>query len=171
MTLEEAAARFAAAGVASKPLRARAATALTRCPRTAARQIGLLRVLVGDVSKAGAVLAKSPGLGCPNPDHPGHMLFPLLDAMRVAADKRVEGILGNSRRRRYGHAALLVASCVVCAQEARGRAPAMGRRAPPAVLASPCVQRGTGASLREPGSDAAGLKRARRSPRASRREI
>jgi hypothetical protein len=34
-----------------------------------------------------------------------------IDAMRVAADKRVEGILGNSRRRHYGHAALLVA-CV-----------------------------------------------------------
>ena len=38
-----------------------------------------------------------------------------IDAMRVAADKRVEGILGNSRRRHYGHAALLVASCVAYA--------------------------------------------------------
>ena len=47
-----------------------------------------------------------------------------IDAMRVAADKRVEGILGNSRRRHYGHAALLVASCVDrCAEEARGRVP------------------------------------------------
>jgi hypothetical protein len=54
--------------------------ALTRCPnlRTAARQIGLLRVLGGDVSGAVAVLAKSPGLGWSNPDHPGHTLFPLL---------------------------------------------------------------------------------------------
>jgi hypothetical protein len=33
-----------------------------------------------------------------------------IDAMRVAADKRVEGTLGNSRRQRCGHAALLVAS-------------------------------------------------------------
>jgi len=168
-----------------EPLRRRAAMALTLCPKTAARQIGLLRVLVGDVSGAGAVLAKSPGLGWSNPDHPGHMLFPLLatllsnrpisdalvteleatgrdllesfaltddedkpkratpsiaallqrtrpritptdpdrdaaiDAMRVAADKRVEGILGNSRRRHYGHAALLVASCVAYAPKKR----------------------------------------------------
>jgi hypothetical protein len=153
--------------------------------RTAARQIGLLRVLVGDVNRAGAVLAKSPGLGWSNPDHPGHMLFPLLatllsnrpigdalmteleatgrdplesfaltddedkpklttpsiaaliqstrssialtdsdrdtaiDAMRVAADKRVEGILGNSRRQRYRHAALLVASCIAYAPKKR----------------------------------------------------
>ena len=35
-----------------------------------------------------------------------------IDAMRVAAEKRVEGILGHSRRRHYGHAALLVASCL-----------------------------------------------------------
>jgi hypothetical protein len=168
-----------------EPIRAKAAKALARCPKTAARQIGLLRVLVGDVSGAGAVLAKSPGLGWSNPDHPGHMLFPLLatllsnrpigdalmteleatgrdpleslaltddedkaklttpsiatliqrtpssialtdsdrdtaiDAMRVAADKRVEGILGNSRRQRYGHAALLVASCVAYAPKTR----------------------------------------------------
>jgi hypothetical protein len=168
-----------------EPIRAKAAKALARCPKTAARQIGLLRVLVGDVSGAGALLAKSPGLGWSNPDHPGHLLFPLLaallsnrpigdalvtelagtgrdplesfaptddehkprlttppivaliestrpsialtdphrdaaiDAMRVAADKRVEGILGNSRRQHYGHAALLVASCVAYAPKKR----------------------------------------------------
>jgi hypothetical protein len=39
--------------------------------------------------------------------------------MRVAADKRVEGILGNSRRQHYGHAALLVASCVAYAPKKR----------------------------------------------------
>jgi hypothetical protein len=33
-----------------------------------------------------------------------------IDAMRIAAEKRTEGILGNSRRQHYGHAALLVAS-------------------------------------------------------------
>jgi hypothetical protein len=168
-----------------EPIRAKAAKALARCPKTAARQIGLLRVLVGDVSGAGALLAKSPGLGWSNPDHPGHLLFPLLaallsnrpigdalvtelaatgrdplesfaptddehkprlttppivaliestrrsialtdphrdaaiDAMRVAADKRVEGILGNSRRQHYGHTALLVASCVAYAPKKR----------------------------------------------------
>jgi hypothetical protein len=35
--------------------------------------------------------------------------------MCVAAERRVEGILGRSRRRLYGHAALLVASCVALA--------------------------------------------------------
>jgi len=158
---------------------------LVRCPKTATRQIGLLRVLVGDVTGAAAVLAKSPGLGWSNPDHPGHTLFPLLamllsnrtigdalvteleatgrdplesfavtdeehkpklrtpsnvvliqsvrpsialtdpdrdaaiDAMRIAAEKRTEGILGNSRRQHYGHAALLVASCVAFAPKSR----------------------------------------------------
>jgi hypothetical protein len=165
--------------------RMKATKALARCRKTAARQIGLLRVLVGDVTEAAAVLAKSSGLGWSNPDHPGHTLFPLLamllskgtiggalvtqleatardpldsfasteeghkpklatpsivalvqgarsgialtdpdrdaaiDAMRIAAEKRVDGILGNSRRQRYGHAALLVASCVACAPKRR----------------------------------------------------
>jgi hypothetical protein len=42
-----------------------------------------------------------------------------LDAMRVAAEKRVQGILEHSRRRQYGHAALLVASCVASAPKRR----------------------------------------------------
>jgi hypothetical protein len=166
-------------------IRSKATRSLTRCPKTAARQIGLLRVLVGDVTGAAAVLAKSPGLGWSDPDHPGHTLFPLLaitlsngtiggasvteleatgrdpleslavpdegqkprlstpsimvliqsvrpsialtdpdrdaviDAMRIAAEKRTEGILRNSRRQHYGHAALLVASCVACAPKSR----------------------------------------------------
>jgi hypothetical protein len=166
-------------------IRSKAARSLARCPKTATRQIGLLRVLVGDVTGAAAVLAKSPGLGWSNPDHPGHTLFPLLamllsngtiggasvpeleatgrdplqsfavpdeehkprlrtpsivvliqsvrpsialtdpdrdaviDAMRIAAEKRTEGILGNSRRQHYGHAALLVASCAAFAPKSR----------------------------------------------------
>jgi hypothetical protein len=169
-------------------IRSRAANALARCPKSAARQIGLLRVLVGDVTGAAAVLSKSPGLGWSNPEHPGHILFPLLamllsggtigaalvreleatgreplesfavmdkddrpklktpaivvlvqsvhpsialsdpdrdaaiDAMRIAAAKRTEGILGNSRRQHYGHAALLVASCVAYAPRKRAAA-------------------------------------------------
>ena len=42
-----------------------------------------------------------------------------IDAMRITAEKRVEGLLGNSRRRHYGHAALLVASCVAVAPKNR----------------------------------------------------
>ena len=165
-------------GHEQEPLRTKATRAVARCPKTAVRQVGLLRVLLGDVTGAATLLSKSPGLGWSNPDHPGHTLFPLLatllsngvigdalvteleatardplealamtdeehkpklitpsmvaliqrarpgialtdpdrdaavDAMRIAAEKRVEGILGNSRRQHYSHAALLVASCV-----------------------------------------------------------
>jgi len=172
-------------GHEQEPIRTKAARALARCPKTAARQIGLLRVLLGDVTGAAALLSKSPGLGWSNPDHPGHTMFPLLamllsngtigdtlvteleatgrdplesfamtedahkpklptpsivalirggrpgitlpdaardaaiDAMRIAAEKRLDGILGNSRRQHYGHAALLVASCVACAPNRR----------------------------------------------------
>ena len=167
------------------PIRTRATKALAHCPKTAARQTGLLRVLLGDVTGAAAVLAKSPGLGWSNPDHPGHTVFPLLamllsdgtigdalvteleatgrdplesfavadeghkprlrtpslvaliqsvrpsialtdpdrdaaiDAMRTAAAKRTEGILANSRRQHYGHAAQLVAACVAFAPRRR----------------------------------------------------
>lgn len=78
-----------------EPIRARAAKALARCPETAARQFGLLRVLVGDVSGAGAVLAKSPGLGWSNPDHPGHMLFPLLATL--LSNRPIGDALGGTR--------------------------------------------------------------------------
>lgn len=39
--------------------------------------------------------------------------------MRIAAEKRVDEILDNSRRQHYGHAALLVASCVAFAPKSR----------------------------------------------------
>lgn len=38
-------------------------------------------------------------------------------ARHSAAEKRLEGILGNSRRRHYVHASLLVASCVASASK------------------------------------------------------
>src|SRR5207245_1217678 len=72
----------------------------------------------------------------------------VIDAMRIAAEKRTEGILGNSRRPHYGHAALLVASCVAFAPESR--ASELLRWAAdlrPTVLAPPCVQRGADASV------------------------
>jgi hypothetical protein len=43
----------------------------------------------------------------------------MLDAMRVTAERRIEGILGESRRRHYGHAATLVASCLAVAPRHR----------------------------------------------------
>jgi hypothetical protein len=166
----------------------RAKRAVKHCPRAAGRQLGLLRVLIGDFQGAAIVLSKSAGLGWSDQDHPGHVLFALfaillsdnrsgpvamafvdrleparrdpldmefsndvhvrpkleapsivtliellqpnsgwqatdrdavLDAMRVAAEKRVEAILGHSRRRHYGHAAMLTATCVALAPKAR----------------------------------------------------
>jgi hypothetical protein len=173
-------------GHEQEAIRTKATRAVARCPKTAGRQVGLLRLLVGEVTGAAAVLSKCPGLGWSNPDHPGHTMFPLLamllsngtigealvteleatardplnsfapteeeeykpklatpsivaliqgarpgialtepdqdaaiDAMRIAAEKRTEGILNNSRRQHYGHAALLVASCVAFAPKSR----------------------------------------------------
>jgi hypothetical protein len=46
-------------------------------------------------------------------------------AMRMAAAKRTEGILGNSRRQHYGQAARLVAACIAFAPNRRVRVPEM----------------------------------------------
>jgi hypothetical protein len=165
-------------------LRRKARSILSRCPKTAGRQLGLLRLLAGDIGAAADLLSQSPGLGWSSDEHPGHVLFPsfalllahrtsrslpdalladlestcrdplevlphddverrpkldtpsiatliqgvsstitvveedlrsMVDSMCIAAERRVAGILGNSRRRQYGHAAMLVASCVALA--------------------------------------------------------
>ena len=171
-------------------LRLKARKIVSRCPKTAGRQLGLLRLLACDVSAAADLLSQAPGLGWSNDEHPGHVLFPsfalllahrtsrsvpdalladlestcrdplevlshddverrpklgtpsiatliqgvsstitvveenlrsMVDSMCVAAERRVEGILGNSRRRQYGHAAMLVASCVALAPAGGGK--------------------------------------------------
>jgi hypothetical protein len=171
-------------------LRTKARKIVSRCPKTAGRQLGLLRLLAGDISAAADLLSQAPGLGWSSDEHPGHLLFPsfalllarrtsrrvpdtlladlgstcrdplealypddvesrpklgtpsiatliqrasstiivadedlrsMVGAMRVAAERRVEGVLGNSRRRHYGHAAMLVASCVLLAPAAGGK--------------------------------------------------
>ena len=168
----------------------RARNAIKHCSATAARQLGLLHLLTGDVHAAARILAKATGLGWSSEDHPGHVLFPacagllaegtratlsaglfaglketprdpldmdlgsddartpklttpaiaellvlarpglnidakgrevVLEAMRAAALRRVEGILSHKRRHHYGHAATLVACCLEVA-------PAVGRR-------------------------------------------
>ena len=165
-------------------LRAKARKIVSRCPKTAGRQLGLLRLLAGDISVAADLLSQAPGLGWSSDEHPGHVLFPsfavllarktsrsvtdtlladldstcrdpmevlssddverrpklgtpsiatliqdvsstitlaeedlrsMVDAMRGAAERRVEEILAKSRRRHYGHAAMLVASCAALA--------------------------------------------------------
>jgi hypothetical protein len=159
-------------------LKKRAAEALAACPKQAQRQRAFLHVLLGEFELAAKLLAEAPGLGWSGSDHPGHLLFPLLqtllggsgsslspsagrlperitdieelalmtpergehrlatpeisqilgqagvsgvvdvatrevvlDAMRKAAERRVEGVTGHQRRRHYGHAASLVAIC------------------------------------------------------------
>jgi hypothetical protein len=39
--------------------------------------------------------------------------------MRIAAEKRTEGVFDNSRRQHYGHATLLVASCLAFTPKSR----------------------------------------------------
>jgi hypothetical protein len=171
-------------------LRTKARKIVSRCPKRAGRQLGLLRLLGGDISGAADLLSEAPGLGWSSDEHPGHVLLPsfalllahrtsrsvpdalladfdstcrdpldalslddvergaklgtpsiarliqgvssamtfteqdlrsMVDSMCVAAEKRVEGILGHSRRRRYGHAATLVASCVALAPAGNGK--------------------------------------------------
>jgi hypothetical protein len=171
-------------------LREKARKIVSRCPKTAGRQLGLLRLLAGDISAAVDLLSQAPGLGWSSDEHPGHVLFPsfavllahrtsrrvsdtlladlestcrapfealssddverrpklgtpsiaaliqdvsstitfveedlksMVDSMCVAAERRVEGILGSSRRRHYGHAAMLVASCAALAPADRHR--------------------------------------------------
>jgi hypothetical protein len=171
-------------------LRTKARKIVSRCPKTAGRQLGLLRLLAGDITAAADLLSQAPGLGWSSDEHPGHVLFPsfalllahrtsrsvpealfadldstccdplevlsshdderrlklstpsiatlikdasstitvveadlrsMVDSMCVAAESRVEGILGRSRRRHYSHAAMLVASCVALAPAGNGK--------------------------------------------------
>lgn len=178
-----------APGSPSLTLVTKAGRALKRCPKTDGRQLGLLRIVTGDLGGAAKLIADAPGLGWSSANHPGHVLFPaftillakgeshkigpillanlesacrdplemldgtemkpalatpsvgaliedahsalaidasdrdaMLDAMGVAAEKRTEGILGESRRRHYGHAAALVASCLAVAPKHRQKA-------------------------------------------------
>ena len=194
---------------------------MSRCPKTAGRQLGLLRLLAGNISAAADLLSQAPGLGWSSNEHPGHVLFPsfavllahrtsrrvsdtlladldstcrdplevlspddverrptlgtpsmatliqdmsstitfveedlksMVDSMCVAAERRVEGILGSSRRRHYGHAAMLVASCVALAPAGGDKDLSkwmMGLRHN--VLASSRLQRGTEACDGESG--------------------
>lgn len=85
-------------------IRSKAARSLARCP---------IVVLIQSVR---------PSIALTDPDRDA-----VIDAMRIAAEKRTEGILGSSRRQHYGHAALLVASCVALAPKSRATAVASHR--------------------------------------------
>jgi hypothetical protein len=62
-------------------LRKRAQQALEGCSKKAARQLGLLHIVLGDLKSAAALLADAPGLGWSDTDHPGHLLFPLFQQL------------------------------------------------------------------------------------------
>ena len=57
-------------------LRVKARKIVSRCPKTAERQLGLLRLLACDIRAASDILSQAPGLGWSSDEHPGHVLFP-----------------------------------------------------------------------------------------------
>lgn len=61
--------------------RERAVAALDACPPNAARQRALLLVMSGEIAAAAKLLAEAPGLGWSAEDHPGHLLFPVFQAL------------------------------------------------------------------------------------------
>ena len=68
--------------VRTKPLmRERVSEALQACPEQAQRQRAFLHLLHGDVEQAAELLAEAPGLGWSNGEHPGHLIFPLFQAL------------------------------------------------------------------------------------------
>lgn len=69
-------------GAGSKQsLHERAAAALQACPQQAARQQAFLHLLQGEVEQTADLLAKAPGLGWSQGEHPGHLIFPLFQAL------------------------------------------------------------------------------------------
>ncbi|MEW6220811.1 MAG: hypothetical protein AB1634_14940 [Thermodesulfobacteriota bacterium] len=58
-------------------IRKAAAEALETCPRMDVCEEGLLRLVTGDHMAAVRLLAKAPGLGWSDNDHPGYFLFPV----------------------------------------------------------------------------------------------
>src|SRR5436190_4388718 len=64
------------AGPPSLTLVTKAERALKPCPKIHRRQLGLLRIVSGDLGGAAKLLADAPGLGWSSADHPGHVLFP-----------------------------------------------------------------------------------------------
>jgi hypothetical protein len=162
--------RWLGSSRSKRVLRQRAAEALEACPKNANRQRALLHILLGELPSAAKLLAKAPGLGWSQAEHPGHLAFPLfgillggvefstwlspdfdepsplsegdrprlrtrepsallemaglgavtdvktraavLDAMRTAAEKRIEGVTENKRRTHYARAAALALACV-----------------------------------------------------------
>lgn len=74
-------ARWLGAAGSRASLRKWALLALDSCPKKHERQRAFLHVLSGDLSSAAKLLASAPGLGWSAEEHPGHLLFPLFQAL------------------------------------------------------------------------------------------
>ena len=73
--------RWLGATRGKEALRKRAADAFAACPKQARRQRAFLCLLKGGFGPAAKLLAAAPGLGWSNGEHPGHLLFPLLQGL------------------------------------------------------------------------------------------
>lgn len=77
-------------------LKKRVAAAREVCPSKARCQRAFLDILAGDLVSAAEYLAKAPGLGWSEREHPGHMLFPLFCHM-LGANGEEPGFYGGLR--------------------------------------------------------------------------
>ncbi len=74
-------------------IRRRGAEALEACPPSAHRQGAFLHLLQGDFEPAAELLAKAPGLGWSDDEHPGHLLFPLFEALLCGGKASASNLL------------------------------------------------------------------------------
>ena len=73
--------RWLGAARGGESIHDRVTQALEACPDQAERQRAFLCVLQGDVEQAASLLAHAPALGWSRDDHPGHLIFPLLQRL------------------------------------------------------------------------------------------
>jgi len=73
--------RWLAAASSKAALRKRVAEALESCPKRAYRQRAFLLVLKKELEAAAKLLSEAPGLGWSEPEHPGHVVFPLFQCL------------------------------------------------------------------------------------------
>lgn len=73
--------RWLGAARSTATVRKRAAEALQVCPKQDHRQRAFLHLLLREFEPAAKYLAAAPGLGWSNHEHPGHLIFPLFQAL------------------------------------------------------------------------------------------
>lgn len=71
----------------------RAVLALEACPDRFVRQRALLHVILGEPRAAALLLSRAPGLGWSDPEHPGHLLFPLFRELLGGIESPAPGVL------------------------------------------------------------------------------